>query len=118
MHDYSNTRLSDDFINLTDRAIHLYEESNGEIRLFQPSSKQLPKVPVINPDKPVTHYIIDERYLARLNELGRPLDDIAVILLELTGRQGIVISYLYWGKDPEINVKLYEGGYKTSFPHL
>ena len=119
MHDYSHTRLSDNFINLTDQPVLVYEGSTGEIVEFVPSTEQeLPKYSAEQTDQPIIHYIVDKSQASRIARTGRPLDDIAVAHGKNHGRDGAIITSLFWGKDLNTGVVLYENAHAKVFPHL
>ena len=119
MHDYSNCRLSDQLINLTDQILCGYEESTGEIiKFIPPNNQKLPEQPSHEPNSPITHYILEKDDAIKLARTGRPLDDIAVIYDAGYGRGGIKITYLHWGNNPNVKVCLYKDAYLREFPHL
>lgn len=104
---YRHNRLSADFVNLTDETIRLYEVCSGEIWTFSPSTSPIPEAPDIKPDAPLVHYIVEPEMAEKLEQSGRPLDDIAIIHHESIGRSGYMIASLVWGKRPSTKVLLY-----------
>lgn len=119
MRDYSNYRLSDQLINLTNQIVCVYEESTGEIvKFIPPNNQKLPEQPSHEPGSPIVHYILEEDDAIKLAHTGRPLDDIAVVYGVNYGRDDIKITYLYWGKNPDARVCLYKDAYLREFPHL
>ena len=119
MRNYKGTRLSDDFVNMTDRVIHIYNQASGEIIVFTPSTQKLPPAPIEIIDGAKTiHYIFEPEDIISLEKIGRELDDIAIVSDESYGRNGIPIAHLIWGRNPNISVCLYEGLFRSSFPHL
>ena len=113
---YSNIRLSDTFINLTDETIHLYEVTSGKIWDFLPQPQEIPASPNIAEDGPIVHYIVKPEFVPVLAAF-RPLDDIATISHKYHGRNGITITYLSWAKEPKTFVRLYENAHSVNFAH-
>lgn len=103
---YRDIIFSDWLINVTDREIAVYEESSGNIYLFEPHDDE------VLPDKPeeqpriIVHYVVDEIVAERLFRLGRSLDDIAIVRHVSEGRGGYPIASLVWGRDPHKRVEL------------
>lgn len=118
MRNYSKIRLTDSFINLTDKVVHVYDMENGDIISFPPSRRQLPKTPKIKAGRPIVHYIIMASELGKLRKTKRPLDDIALLKKVEEGRTGVRIDYLVWGKNPIAEVQLFSGAYRAKFKHL
>ena len=115
---YEKTRLSDTFINLTNQTIFLYDIRTGDIRNFLPEQQELPELPQLEiSGKPVVHYIISQEQFTKIANSKRPLDDIAFAHHRFHGRNGTIITYLAWGKDPEINVILYSDAHNACFTH-
>ena len=107
LNNYKHDRLSGDLINLTDTTIHLYDVHSGEIWSFPPSTASLPDSPHFEPDAPLLHYIVKPEMAKKLEQSGRSLEDIAIISEKLSGRDGLKITYLEWGKNQTIKVRFY-----------
>ena len=43
----------------------------------------------------------------QLREVGRSLDDIAIVKSSASGRDGFIITQLAWGNDPKMSVELF-----------
>lgn len=119
--DYENTRLSNDFVNLTDETIFIYDDANGNICSFPPQPPEIPDLSAQDSSIyrirsiPV-HYIV-KREIASTLKAFRPLDDIVVVSGKYHGRQNALISYLVWGEDFRTKVRLFSGADKVSFNH-
>ncbi|MBR3172697.1 hypothetical protein IKF21_02170 [Candidatus Saccharibacteria bacterium] len=119
MRNYKDTRLSDDFVNMTDRIIYMYDQVSGEIIEFAPSAQTLPTSPVEEvPGAKIIHYIFELEDVICLEKTGRKLDDIAIIFDESYGRNSTLITYLVWGKDTQIAVCLYRNLSHANITHL
>ena len=106
MQNFEKMKLTNDFVNLTDQPISLYDIITGEIAVFPPESREIPEKIRRIPETPMTYFVTDEEHFKKLAETGRPLDDIAYVDHKLHGRDGALISFLAWGKDPRFVVRL------------
>lgn len=113
---YKHDRLSGNFVNLTDTTVNIYEARSGQIWKFPPSSDPLPEVPHFKPDQPLLHYIVEPAVAEDIKASGRSLEDIAIVCNKMIGRHGTEITYLQWGYNPDIKVRLYRGFRKNPRP--
>jgi len=104
---YIHDRLSASFINLTDSTVCLYESCSGQMWTFPPSTDPLPEAPAFEPGAPLLHYIVEPEMAKQLEESGRSLEDIAIVVGKTAGRHDREITKLVWGKKPSANVRLY-----------
>lgn len=101
-----HVKNSDNFINLTNETINLYEIITGEIWSFPPSEGKLPASPHYGPEDPSIYYILDQATIEKVRQSGRSLNDIAFIYNKSYGRDNTQVAYLRWAQDPEYCVVL------------
>ena len=100
---YSNGHVknADYFINLTSTEIKVYEDYTGSIWGFPPE-----RYGPVRKNRNNVYYIVTQSLLDLLRKHDFPLDDIAVVSRKDIGRKGKIVSYLTWGKDSSINIRL------------
>ena len=97
-------RVVEKIVNLTGKAIYIYEESSGIILTLIPSIEKLPYIPKYGNNKLVdTFYIVEHKDVEMIGKY-RTLTDIAVIDNESLGRDGFMISTLVLARDPNIQI--------------
>lgn len=106
--DERKVKISNNFINVTDETIYLYENTTGLIRGFPPSTDEIPETPHFELGGVVSYYILDLDRIEKVRESGRSLADIAYIDTVSCGRNNIPISYLCWAGDSKTSVILHK----------
>ncbi len=114
MNRYANIRLSDWLINITNQEIYVYDVCTGDICEFAPIKGVLPESPEME-NGLIVHYIVDKKMAEQLREVGRSLDDIAIVKSSASGRDGFIITQLAWGNDPKMSVELFYDAHKFLF---
>lgn len=95
-------------VNMTDDVIRMYN-MNGSIKSFRCCfgeplyhvAKNYAGMEIL----PFCYVLEQDRY-EELRKTDRGLDDIAYVSFKAIGRGGATISYLVWGKDPSVSLRL------------
>lgn len=97
-------KVTEQLVNLTGDAIYLYDDASGEIEEFLPVDWfENPKLDMHG--HPRLYYVVCPSFLERLQEIGRPLDDIVVVFKTGLGRGNALVSYLRSAKDDEMIIR-------------
>lgn len=106
MRNYSSSIITDEIVNLTESTISMYEESTGTIYKFSPISTEEAVFKDLDPAE--KQYVVSCDYQAeKVVACGASIDNVAILDKQATGRDGKIISYLVWAKNPRIDVKFY-----------
>lgn len=87
-------KLASQIVNLTERAIFLYDNSSGEIIEFVPDGVWPRPMDRSSWECPKIYYVVDPKKATEIDLSGRSLEDIAVVRRTGTGREGVMISFL------------------------
>lgn len=109
--------------NSTSLIITVYEESTGDIISIKPKTTTVdeiyrekeaePPYPTHELPREVDKYhIVSPSTYEQLKNDGHSLDDIVVVTRKDLGRNNVDIYSLVWGRDPNMQIRLY-GDYET-----
>lgn len=107
MHLRNDIKTANRVINLTGRIINIYEHSLGDLIPLPPESCKLPEVPDEG-KKYGTYYILKPNALEKIRQTGRPTTDIVLSHIRGKSSDGKDISYLYWSKNHNYEIWLYD----------
>ena len=99
--------VAEQIINLTDETIRLYDEFTGDIREFPPRSQgAMLQKPIYNDSShPRLCYVVEPETVLEIRDMGRSLDDIAVISETGIGRDGVGVVYLMLAERNNVAVR-------------